>query len=84
MAKDIEDFSNALTRLKEQMDKIKSMVSDQLDTGNEYTMKHIQKFDANHRMVGTKGIRLKVRDENVINNDLCTCNLYLSHGSRSS
>lgn len=57
---DVEEFSNALNRLKEQHEKILTMLGDEEDQGNHYTMKHIDQIDIDHKLVGTKGIRLKV------------------------
>ncbi|ELU06637.1 hypothetical protein CAPTEDRAFT_220130 [Capitella teleta] len=58
--KDTEDFGNALNRLKQQKSKIKQNVAEEQGEGFEYTLKHIEKIEADHRMVGTKGIRLRV------------------------
>ena len=30
------------------------------DEGMSFTLKHIEKFDTNHKLVGTRGLKLKV------------------------
>lgn len=61
MAKDIEDFGNALNRLKEQLKEIKGSITEEAEDGNAYTLKHIQQLNSSDRMVGTQGLRLKVQ-----------------------
>ena len=61
--KDIEEFSNALNRLKEQREKIQSLLKEETEEGYEYKLKHIDKLDYDHRIVGTKGLRLKVSEQ---------------------
>ena len=57
--KDIEDFSNALNRLKEQEDKISGKVEKESQQRNHYKLKHIELKES----AGEKGIRLKVSQQ---------------------
>ena len=58
--RDIEDFSGAMERLKQQLSEISSQIEGEEVEGNEYKLKHIQRFEHDHPLVGTKGLRLKV------------------------
>ena len=57
---DIDEFTTALKVLKKQSRKIKGDLSNQVSEGNKFVLHHIEEFDSNHRMVGQKGLRLKV------------------------
>ena len=56
----MDDFSNALNRLKQQMSKIEGDVHEEEVKGHSYTLKHINQFETDHKLVGPKGLRLKV------------------------
>lgn len=56
----MEDFSNALNRLKQQMSKIEGDVNEEEAEGHSYTLKHINQFNLDHKLCGPKGLRLKV------------------------
>lgn len=58
--KDVEDFSNALNRLKQQMSKIQGEVNEEEADGHSYKLKHINQFQSDHKLCGPKGLRLKV------------------------
>lgn len=58
--KDIEDLSNALNRLKQQKDKLQDKAEEEEKSGSKFTMNHIQEYDMDHKLVGKKGIRLKI------------------------
>ncbi|CAH1787762.1 unnamed protein product [Owenia fusiformis] len=58
--KDIDDFTEANHRLKDQLKRITDKVNEQEAKGNDYTQTHIREIEANDRIVGTKGLRLKV------------------------
>ena len=58
--RDIDDFSSAMERLKGQLGEISSQIEGEEVEGNEYRLKHIQHFEYDHPLVGTKGLRLKV------------------------
>ena len=60
VVKDVEDFSNALNRLKQQMSKIEGDVNEEEAEGHSYTLKHINQFNLDHKLCGPKGLRLKV------------------------
>ena len=60
VVKDVEDFSNALNRLKQQMSKIEGDVNEEEAEGHSYTLKHINQFKLDHKLCGPKGLRLKV------------------------
>lgn len=61
VAKDLEDYGNALNRLNEQMQKIQDEVNEEEAEGHNYTLKHINQFQSDHKLCGRKGLRLKVR-----------------------
>ena len=57
---DIDDFTAALKGLQKQNRKIKGSVKEQKGEGHKFVLQHMEAFDTDHRMVGQKGLRLKV------------------------
>lgn len=57
---DISDMKETLESLASKLHNLNEQKNEELSQGSDYVMQHIQKLKDNHRLIGTKGLRLKV------------------------
>lgn len=63
IAKSTEEISSmkeTLEFLRSKLHNLDEQINEELSQGSDYVMQHIQKLKDNHRLIGRKGLRLKV------------------------
>ncbi|XP_074660217.1 doublecortin domain-containing protein 1-like isoform X2 [Tubulanus polymorphus] len=67
---DIDEFNAAIKNLRKQLRKLAGCVRAEQDEGVNYTMQHIQKLDTSNRLIGVQGLKLKVYQNGIDDNEV--------------